>query len=194
MTEESQRMQRLIEEDAQRLSASPEMQDFMNSWGNSLEFREALSALNEHGVKGLDPFIARYRRTALASAQEGDMTELSELVRKGTKLNAGESEFVADWLIGAVPKKRGAPPKFDLSRRVTLAHFWLIEVDGIKGEAALSDLQRLFDIGRSTVSEHLRSGRKCVITQERIAGYRLLGKAGMSDVINRFKGIDLQSG
>ncbi len=193
MTKENQRIKRLVDADVERLSASPEMLDLMNSWRNSPEFNEALAALNEHGLKGLDPFIARYRRTALASAQQGDMTELSDLVRQGTMLNAGEREFVADWLIGAVPKRRGAPPKFELSRRVTLAHFWLTEIDGIKGEAALSDLQWRFDISRSTVSEHLKVGKKCVITQERIAGYRLLFKAAKTDVLNYFKGLDLRS-
>lgn len=175
------------------LKATPAMVNLMNSWSEDPEFKDAKAALEQQGVKGLDPLIAKYRLTALASANQGDMTELSELVRQGTILNLEEREFVADWLIGAVPKKRGAPPKFELSRRITLANFWLTEIDCDKGEAALSYLQRQFGMARSTVSEHLRLGKKCVIAQEKIRGYRLLVRGEQFEVLRYFKGIDLKS-
>jgi hypothetical protein len=193
MTERNRRVERQMQADYERLQPNPVVSEWMQGQRMDPELHKAVVAFESGDAQALDPFFAERRRAALASAQQGDMTELSELVRNGTTLNADEREFVANWLIGDVLKRRGAPQKSELSRRVTLAQFWLTEVGGDKGEAALSDLQKRFGMARSTVSKHLKAGHDCILTKEKIAGYRLLRKLEYFDVLNHFKAIDLKS-
>lgn len=188
------RLQRLNEQLTDDLQKGENWTDFFELITKDPSYLGAIDALDQYGVKGLEPYIAKHRRTALASAKQGDMSELSKLVLEGKVLNPEERKFVADWLNGERPKPEGRPPKHDLKRRINFAYFWLTEIDGHKAKAAVSILAERFGLAQSTVNEHRKSGKNCVVTQERIAGYRTLVRFGPQNVVNYFRNIDEKSG
>ncbi|MGJ8555935.1 MAG: hypothetical protein ACSHW6_02765 [Sulfitobacter geojensis] len=192
MSEEmSQKVQREAESLAAELQELDEVRAMFQVWDHDPDIQEAKSALDRDGVKGLEPYIAKYRVTALSSALTGDMTELVDLVRRGSVLNEDEREFVVDYLLGSIAPVKD---KGDLTMRISLAYFWLREVDGWDFEAAVAECQSLFGRGRTTVTDRVSDGKNCVSTQEAIRSYRLLLKLGYLEVANYFKGVDLKSG
>lgn len=194
MTERNLRVERQMQADYERHKPRPVVAEWMERQKlRDPIFVEAIVAFENGQPNDLNLILAEHRRTALASAKQGDFSELRGLVRNGTALNVEEQNFVADGIGQNVSKQRGAPKKAELSRRVTLAFFWLTEFDGCKREAAIADLMDRFGVARSTVNAKLKSGQDCILTQEKIGGYRLMRKLEYFDVINYFKDIDLKS-
>ena len=158
------------------------------------EYLEMRTALDEHGVKGLEPFVAQYRITAINNAKNGDVTELASLVREGKILNKEERSFVADLMLGKIKKPAHRTVDQSAIQEISLAMFWLHEVDGMEVEPAVAKCRELFMLSRSQVYERKSQGKLCILTQEAIAQRRIILKNNINYITIYFKLLDLKSG
>lgn len=168
----------------------------MSSDGNNVS--EFWTASEAYGAKAMEPYFAAGRTSALAKALIGDMSELADLVRKGTLLNEGEREFTVALILGDLKPARGAKPKRELSKAISLSFFWISEFDkkGCNGarKDALYKCGKQFKLSKSSIEEHLKVGKTCVLTQEAIAGYRALLANPDHTFALYFREVDLKSG
>lgn len=157
------------------------------------ELKEAFEAVQRNDLKFLDYLVAKYRRSALAKAEAGDLSELKALVRSGVAMNEQERAR-AEESMGKAEARKGAPRNHDLTLKISLAYFWLHEVDGMKYEAAVSQIMRLVDKGRSTVASRIMEGRNCAITRDQLEPLRSAWKFLPPEVIKYFRQLHLESG
>lgn len=189
----NERMETEAQAEFMALQGNTEWQAFFERCKNDTSWAEMRAALREHGVKGLEPYLADRRISALEKAKIGDVSELAELVRNGTILNEGEREFAAALMLGSVRSARGAPRKHDQIQAVSKVFFWLSNVDGEPREAVIARCEALFDCSRSTVEKRLSEGLTCPLTQEEISRYQVLLKFGDENIAKYFRQIDFKS-